>query len=755
MLLSAAFFLALILFLFSGVMASGRGVVLSKQYLDNSSTYIPLAAFGFAQLRQGNLPLWNPHTFCGTPFFGNFTSAMLYPPNWLHLVLPLGTAINVRIIFHVLWAGLGVFFWCRRRGIGVWGARLAGALFTLSGSYFLRIYSGSLIDLSTMAWAPWLFLAIDGWLSDGNRAWCAAGMACVAMQVLAGHPQYAYYSALAAALYSSLVMCFANGPRRRVPGLLAIFAGGGMLAAVQILTGLQTAAESVRGGITAAYSGSFSLPPENFLTMLAPNLFGDLTHFPYFGRCYLWETCLFVSVTGLSLAISAAFSSDRTARVPALTALGLGLLSLGARVPFLYKVLYHALPGYARLRGTCKFGTLFCLFVCLLAGMGFDKLLTARWPKRWAWISGILGALVIAAALGLERGWARVLAGFSALGENYYIADLMKEPAFAAQSAQFAARQLIFCGTTLIALSALLFLTKRSKRFAYGVLVLALVESICFARNSLTTMPLEPDYPAAWSKILTQRAGDWRMLHIWTPYPDISLTLDAEDIWGYEQLISARYAQFMAFTQGHDPERASSYLSFDRIPPIYRLLRCRYVFLPNGKTIELPSPLGRLQLIRSYRVLSKRDDILGALISPRFDPGKTVILEKEPVPAPAGSDAAGTASVVASSTDWLEIEADLPAAAVLLVTDAYSAGWKARALPNSAQRDYEILPADYIMRAVPLSAGRHHFRLEYDPWGYRLGKWISLLSLAAFAWFWLTTAGVSATFQRLGARRAR
>ena len=45
--------------------------------------------FGFGELAKGNLALWNPHIFSGAPFFGGMQSALLYPPNWLFLALPL------------------------------------------------------------------------------------------------------------------------------------------------------------------------------------------------------------------------------------------------------------------------------------------------------------------------------------------------------------------------------------------------------------------------------------------------------------------------------------------------------------------------------------------------------------------------------------------------------------------------------------------------------------------------------------------
>ena len=61
-------------------------------------------------------------------------------------------------------------------------------------------------------------------------------------------------------------------------------------------------------------------------------------------------------------------------------------------------------------------------------------------------------------------------------------------------------------------------------------------------------------------------------------------------------------------------------------------------------------------------------------------------------------------------------------------------------MPGSAQKKYSVLPADYTLMGVPLSAGTHDFRVEYSPAGFRYGRWISLTCLvgylAAVGW-WL------------------
>lgn len=53
-------------------------------------------------------------------------------------------------------------------------------------------------------------------------------------------------------------------------------------------------------------------------------------------------------------------------------------------------------------------------------------------------------------------------------------------------------------------------------------------------------------------------------------------------------------------------------------------------------------------------------------------------------------------------------------------------------MDGGVQKQYEVMPADYVLMAVPLSSGHHHFRIEYAPRAFTIGKWIPLASLSVF-----------------------
>jgi len=218
--------------------------------------------------------------------------------------------------------------------------------------------------------------------------------------------------------------------------------------------------------------------------------------------------------------------------------------------------------------------------------------------------------------------------------------------------------------------------------------------------------------------------------------PNGAMLIGAQDMWGYEATVVRRYTELMTWSQGGDPDQAMLYVKFVRYDPLFAMLRLRYVFGQRGNQLEIgdaaEAPMSHLQLVSSYRVLPDRNAIFDALRSTTFDPAREVILESEPEPKPVPSESAGAARIVAGSTDALEIEADVEQPCILLITDAFTPSWGAVALPGSVQTNYKLLPANYILRAVPLLAGHHHLRVEYTRGALTIGKWISIIAALAF-----------------------
>src|SRR5262245_15131239 len=104
--------LLLVLALFGDLLLD-PGRVISHVSGDVFRYFLPYRAFGYRELAAGNVPLWNPHLFSGTPFVGAFQSALFYPPNLIHLILPTPTGVDVEIALDVFVLGALTYAWAR------------------------------------------------------------------------------------------------------------------------------------------------------------------------------------------------------------------------------------------------------------------------------------------------------------------------------------------------------------------------------------------------------------------------------------------------------------------------------------------------------------------------------------------------------------------------------------------------------------------------------------------------------------------
>ena len=745
--------LALTLGMFADVLFTSEPLVLSTQRNDIAKTMVHLRRFGFGELRRGNLPLWNPHIFCGIPSLSCFEAALLYPPNLLfYLNLPVHRAINWDIAFHVFLAGMFMYLWTAHRRLHPLACLFSAGLFMFCSSSFLLIFGGHTCRLAVMAWTPLLFLSIDGMFEERSLRWCLVGILAAAMQVLAGAPQFIFNNAVAAAIYSLFCLVRCQHRARMALGLLAMSAGAFGLTAVQMIPGLLFGPESIRaGGVLYKFAASFSFPPENFLTLLTPKFFGDIVNCKYWGRWYMWETVLFVGVTGLILAAYGAARGERGTRRFSLAMVAiLLLLALGVHTP-LHRILYNWVPGFNMFRGPSKFRVQAVLFIAMLAGIGLDCLI--RRPgvrRRMVFATLIIGILVGTAGVALGTAarsgptgvWSRVMHAVRDTGDFYRPTSLYEDARFIQEAGLFASRSLMISAATWLLLSYLLHAFKFPKRMVLAVAFLGVAEVFIFARATRPTFPLAESRVPEIERLCGELTGDHRFLFDATP--NSAMTFGVSNLQAYD-VPFGRYAEFISFTQGENPDEADQYLTFSPAftPRLYEMLRCRYHFVvmeDRMYVLEAPDAMDRLHLIGDWRVLAERDQIFAAMRDPFFDPRRTVILETEPKPRPLKTKPEGEARVVDSSTDHLTIEANLRDPAILLITDPYSKGWRARALPDSEQTEYEVMPANYILRAIPLAAGRHHFRVEYVPPGFGPGLWISATSLVLYAviltWYW-------------------
>src|SRR5438046_4832237 len=148
--------LAVALAMFADLLFAGATRVLGHPGSDMFLQYFAWREFGFRELAQGNLALWNPHIFSEAHYFGGMQGALLYQPNWLFLVLPTPVAINWSVALHVFLIGAFMFFWMKQRDLSAPASFFAGTLVMFCGAFFLHVFAGHLPQLRAMTWPPLL-----------------------------------------------------------------------------------------------------------------------------------------------------------------------------------------------------------------------------------------------------------------------------------------------------------------------------------------------------------------------------------------------------------------------------------------------------------------------------------------------------------------------------------------------------------------------------------------------------------------------
>lgn len=749
---SALIFAAITLLLFSDVLFS-NSIVLSQPGLDITAYFLQIREYGFSEFAHGRIPFWNPHSFSGTPFAANVQTGLFYPPNWIYLVFPTVLATNLVIAVHFFLAAWFTGLWSYSRNGSKTAAIFAGLIFSCSGGYFLHLHAGHLTILCAAAWTPLLFLCLDHYLGHNdsdpssravgiqwNRWALAIGALSVAMPILAGHPQIAYYSYLSGGLY--FLVNLSLSPKRVQAALLAggAIAIGILLSAIQFLPSYALTTITTRStGMSQQGALAFALPPENLLTLFLPHFFGSAGANDYIGRWFLWETSLFVGGVAFLFAVYSFTIGTRQRRIFYLI---IALILLAGIFSSIHDLFLHLIPGFGSFRATGRFGLIIDLFLAILAADGLSNLLGGRAPPRW--IIGSAAGLAVASAVTIPLldepdAWRDIVQSLQSTGQCLIPGNIQTSPRILGYTLHTATTQLAVAATIFGIAAVCLLLwrwkpTRASKPCIGVLLLLAAAELLGTAYKDRTSGPPNAPFPKAWANAIPFQS-DFRVFLVDPLYANESIRSGYLDAGGYDPTVIGRYARFLAISQGQNPAQTDAAPPIDRPSPLLRALRATHVLYgtpANPEVGTLPNPLPHFQWLHRYQTCKDINEVYAALASDSFDPSQIVILESNPTPPPDPSGQDGTLRILAESPESIEIEATTSAPSLLLMTDAYAAGWKITAIgASNPQPDYSILPADLALRAIPLSAGKHHLRLTYTPPLFAAGAGVSLLTLAA------------------------
>ncbi len=333
-----------------------------SSYSDLTISHLPNAIFLKTALSAGQgIPLWSPAILSGYPFYADPLSGLWYPPGWLTMLFPWPVGFNLLIILHLIFGGLGLFFWLRKEGLRPASALVGGLLFESLPKLFAHLEAGHITLVYAVCWTPWLLLAEKTWKETGLRIrsflaqiWRAPGVVLgIIFLVDSRWAAFAGIIWLAYSLWARLVrnnitedwgrtanispgkhFKFTNWLFFFLPQLLLLL----MISAPLALPLLQYARLSTRSALTPEEAFTLSLPPARLFGIIFPDITGEV-------EWTLYPGCFGLIFSGLVL-----LSRDWRSRASFwLWALLITVVyALGSAVPGLSMI--ARLPGFDLLR---------------------------------------------------------------------------------------------------------------------------------------------------------------------------------------------------------------------------------------------------------------------------------------------------------------------------------------------------------------------------------------------------------------------
>ena len=282
------------------------GVVGNPELGDITFQVEPWLLFLRHELRAGRWPFWNAHQSSGAPFWSNGSSAPLFPLHLLFALLPVELGLLLLPWLRVAAGSLGAWFLARELGIGRTGAAMSAVVYPLSG----RLVSFLLFPMANaLCLVPWLFLAVERLAAGrrpGARTWALLAV-LAALQLFAGHPETAFFTALACGIYLLVRGC--EGSRLAVwAKVVSAWTVGLLLAGVALVPLAFTVLETDRwreaaGGDAIGLSTIFTL----WLRFVLPNAFGEVMDGSFWGPFLFVPTTVYAGALTLPLAGAALF----------------------------------------------------------------------------------------------------------------------------------------------------------------------------------------------------------------------------------------------------------------------------------------------------------------------------------------------------------------------------------------------------------------------------------------------------------------
>lgn len=671
--------------------------------------------------KSGYIPVWNPYSFSGNPQLANFQTAVFSPFNILFFIFSFINAWSIMILLQPLLSGIFMYILLRKYEITKSASVLGSIGFMFSGFIVVWMAYGTLGF--AILFLPLLLFFIEKYEESRNKVYLFLYSLGISLTFFSGHFQTSLYLLLFVIGY--ILWFYANKKNIRLflSIILMTIIGIGF-SMIQLFPSIKFYQYAVR---STSYIAGGGIPLSYLITLISPDFYGNpVTRNDWYGFYAEWSS--FIGIVPLFFALFGAFFV-RNKKVFFYTILTI-IIFVFAVDSFVQPLLGISRIPVLSTSAPSRIIVLLSFSLCVLAGYGFD----AFWKSKLLSKKNILFMSIMGLFFGLV--WIYLLIG---------------KP-FSIEYIQIAKRNFILPTIFFLAVVGLFFFAQAFNKkknivfFCSGLIIfLASFDSYRFAQKWMPFDPKELAYPAtSVIQAIQDNIGSGRMFGNFGG--EVAVYYKIPSIEGYDPLYIERYGEFIrTASNGIFQSAERSVVKLDRkakyIDRVLDITGVNLIFHPisdthqswafnvwddksrfskvyQDSTFELYRnnlSLGRAHIFYKYAVIKEKYEILKMFFSPDFSYRDTLILEEDPRITILNIPTQGTATIIKNIPDLVQVAVINRAPGILLLSDNYYPGWKARLIIAANTIEAKVFRVNYTFRGVVVPEGKFIVEFYYSP----------------------------------------
>jgi hypothetical protein len=344
--------------------------------------------------QHGRFALWLPYIYSGLPTAASFYGDMFYPISLvLRLLLPSYVAWTYGFVIQIFLAGMGTYLFVKQLKMPQTVAFVMALAYMFAGSLVSTTHEGHDARLMVCSLLPLVLFFLERGITSGKLLDFLLSGVMFGLQLVSGHIQEAYYTALVIIIY--FVFRFvsqvlddrkAGHPAGRNLKLIGWFVLTMLFVAcfvaIQYLPVFGNLKNGVRGATRDyAYATSWAMAPEETFDLITARFSGGLEH--YWGRNPFKHHTEYFGILPLILAVAGIVFCWRERKVKFFFWLALFtlLMAWGGHTP-LYYLPYYLLPGVSRFRAPSLIFFVTAFSVVVLAAYGLKYLMSLAGSRQ-------------------------------------------------------------------------------------------------------------------------------------------------------------------------------------------------------------------------------------------------------------------------------------------------------------------------------------------------------------------------------------